>query len=123
MGLGGANYRLFARNLEADPRRTPEGEVSSWERRVEPLVRAMVQADGTLFIAGPSSDAEDPVAAWEGRAGGLLSAVSAETGEQLAEYPLDAPPVFDSLIATPGRLPFSATNGRVVCFGHGNANP
>ena len=118
VGLGGANYRLFARSLAGDPRRKAEKEVFLWQRRVEPLVRGMVLAGDTLFLAGPADalTAKDPIAAWEGRAGGLLWAVSAQDGKQRAAYPLDAPPVFDGLIATPGRLLFSATDGRVVCL-------
>ncbi len=118
VGLGGANYRLFARNLAAEPRRTAGKEVFLWQRRVEPVVRGMALAGDTLFVAGPSTSAVagDPIPAWEGRAGGLLWAVSARTGEKHAAYPLDAPPVFDGLIAAPGRLLFSATDGRVVCF-------
>jgi hypothetical protein len=38
------------------------------------------------------------------------------TGSELAAYPLDAPPVFDGLIATSGRVLYSATDGRMVCF-------
>ncbi len=118
VGLGRANYRLFARSLAADARRKAEKEVFLWERRVEPLVRGMALAGDTLFLAGPADAlaAEDPIAAWEGRAGGLLWAVSAQDGEKRAAYPLDAPPVFDGLIAAPGRLLFSATDGRVVCL-------
>jgi hypothetical protein len=118
VGLGGARYRLFARSRAADPRREADEEVFLWQRPVAPLVRAMALAKKTLFVAGPGNAPAggDPSAVWEGHGGGLLWAVSAESGERLAAYRLDAPPVFDGLIATPGRLLFSATDGRVVCF-------
>ena len=118
IGIQGTGYRLFAQDMSLDPRREAEDQVFPWEEPVELLARAMVLADETLFLAGPPNiDAADtPAAAWEGREGGLLWAVSRETGEKLAEYALDAPPVFDGLIALPGQLLFSTVNGRVVSF-------
>jgi outer membrane protein assembly factor BamB len=118
VGLGGANYRLFARELDTAARRTGEDEVFLWQQPVEPVVRAMTLAGETLFIAGPGNPlaAEEPTAVWKGEAGGLLWAVSARDGQRLAAYPLDAPPVFDGLIATAGRVLYSATDGRMVCF-------
>jgi hypothetical protein len=78
----------------------------------------MVLADKTLFVAGPKNplSAKDSIAVWEGRDGELLWAVSASNGKRLAEYQFDALPVFDGLIATSGRLFYSATDGRVVCM-------
>ena len=124
VGLKGANYRLFAQDVSKDPRREPQEDVFPWETPIELLTRAMVLADTTLFVAGPADilTMDDPVAAWQGRAGGRLWAVSSESGETLAEYSLDAPPVFDGLIALPGRLVFSTTDGRVVCLWHSDEN-
>ena len=118
VGLARAGYRLFARSTSGDPQRVAQEELFHWQQPVEPLVRAMVLADKTLFISGPGDAlaADDPVAVWEGRGGGLLWAVSAASGQKLAAYPLEAPPVFDGLIATPDRLVFSATDGRLVCL-------
>ena len=115
-GQGGADYRLFVQDMSLDPRRGPAEEVFPWQQRIELHVRAMVLADKTLFVAGPKDplSAKDPTAVWEGHAGGLLWAVSASTGTRLAEYRLDAPPIFDGLIATSGRLFMSTTDGRVV---------
>ena len=56
-------------------------------------------------------------AAWAGEKGALLLAASTVDGEQQAEYPLQAPPVFDGLIAANGRLYLGLTDGNVVCMG------
>lgn len=117
-GPAGARYRLFVQDMSLDPRQSPEDEVFPWQLPVELLARAMVLADKTLFVAGPRDplNSQDPIAVWEGRTDGLLWAVCANTGKQLAAYSLDAPPVFDGLIALPGRLLLSVTDGRVVCL-------
>ena len=64
---------------------------------------------------------DDPTAAFEGRKGGDLWAISAKTGEALAELDhLDAPPVYDGLIAAGGCLYLSTCDGNVHCFGATN---
>jgi hypothetical protein len=95
-----------------------------WEVRVPVLVNAMAitgGADGArrLAIAGPPDivPEKDPLAAFEGRAGGRLTVVSAETGEVGATVELDAPPVWDGLSASGGEVFVSLANGRVVCLG------
>jgi len=106
-----------------------------WVQQRPPLlVRAMVLAGDTLFIAGPP-DVVDEQEAWgylpeskirakldeqsaalEGQKGGLLMAVSAESGKPLAEHRLASVPVFDGMIAANGRLYLSMKNGRVLCL-------
>jgi hypothetical protein len=79
----------------------------------------MVLAGRTLFVAGPpdlGNTGEEALAAVHGRKGGLLWAVSTADGSRLAEYKLDAPPVFDSLAAAGGRLYLATTDARVICF-------
>jgi hypothetical protein len=78
----------------------------------------MVVAGSTLFVAGTPDvvDPEDPWAAFEGRKGGVLWAVSTADGKKLAEYSLDHPPVFDGMAAARGRLYISTTDGNVACF-------
>ncbi len=75
-------------------------------------------AGGKLFAAGSPNvvDPQDPLAALEGRRAAKLWIVAADDGEKLAEYQLDAPPVFDGLIAAHGRLYVSTTDGHVVCL-------
>lgn len=105
-----------------------------WSCSVPLFVRAMVLAGKTLFIAGPPDilDEEeafrrvgDPKmdtklaeqdAVLNGERGAALWAVSAEDGKKLAEYQLDSLPVFDSLIATDGRLYLATTDGEIICF-------
>jgi hypothetical protein len=56
------------------------------------------------------------MASFEGRRGAVLRVHSATDGERLAEQSLDAPPVFDGLIAAGGRLYLSTVDGRVLCM-------
>jgi hypothetical protein len=49
--------------------------------------------------------------------GGVLWAASAANGEKLAQYPLEAPPAWDSLAAANGMLFISLADGRVKCMG------
>ena len=60
--------------------------------------------------------ADDPAAAFEGRAGGVLLAVAAAGGKPLAEHKLDSPPVFDGMVATTDRLFMATVDGHVVCL-------
>jgi outer membrane protein assembly factor BamB len=107
-----------------------------WSHAAPFQARALVLAGETLFAAGPPVMADeqqevylnygDPkvqakmaehVAAFEGRKGALLMAVSKKEGKQLAAYRLDSPPVFDGMIAANGRLFVATLDGKVVCLG------
>ena len=79
----------------------------------------MALAGKHLFVAGPPDvvEPDDPMASFEGRKGTMLRAISAADGKTLAEHKLDAPPVFDGMIAALGRLYISTADGRVVCIG------
>ncbi len=101
------------------------------------LVSAMVLSKDRLFIAGPPDladetkmlgylpGADDAInkqlaaqnAAWQGKRGGLLRAVSLEDGQKLAECTLDSVPVFDGMSAAGGRLFLTTIDGKVVCVG------
>jgi hypothetical protein len=91
-------------------------------------------ANGTLFVAGPP-DLVDEKAMWgrskepefqqkmreqaealEGSRGGVLWALSAETGSRLAEYGLDDLPAFDGMAAANGRLFMATTDHKFLCF-------
>ncbi len=98
------------------------------------LARAMVLTNKVLFVAGPPNlvneedvwdnpgDLElkkklvEQARAWSGEHGALLQAVDISDGKCLAEYKLDALPVFDGMICAGERLYISLTNGTVVCF-------
>ena len=72
-----------------------------------------------LFVAGHPDeiDPDDPLAAIEGRKGARLFALSGETGKILAERPLEAPPVWDGMIACRRRLYLGLQNGVLLCLG------
>ncbi|MHC4519351.1 MAG: PQQ-binding-like beta-propeller repeat protein [Planctomycetota bacterium] len=127
---GQKGYLLFADNNDNEPvldDRT-RGTTKGWgfTRQAPPVwhewlpvrIRAMALAGDNLFIAGPPDivDPADPMAAFEGRLGGLLWTVSAVDGKKRAEYKLEAPPVSDGLIAAQGRLFASLRDGRLVCL-------
>jgi outer membrane protein assembly factor BamB len=90
-----------------------------WAVQTPVRVRAMVLAGETLFAAGPPDllDPEDPLAAFEGRKGGILQLLSAVDGSVIAEHKLDSPPVFDGMIAARERLFISTRDGRLLCMG------
>ena len=79
----------------------------------------MARAGDTLFVAGSPDvvDPKDPHGAWEGRKGGVLGAFAAGSGKKLAEYKLDAPPVWDGMAAAGGQLYLATMDGKVLCFG------
>jgi len=93
-----------------------------------------VLANGTLLVAGPP-DVVDELEMWgrsnepefqqkmreqaealEGSQGGLLWAVSAETGEKLDEVKLDDLPAFDGMSAANGRLFMATADHKLLCF-------
>ncbi|MEJ2702250.1 MAG: PQQ-binding-like beta-propeller repeat protein [Sedimentisphaerales bacterium] len=97
-------------------------------------VRAMVLTKDVLFVAGPPDvidevnlwhrpddatlkrELVEQTQAWRGHRGGSLWAVSTKDGSRLASIDLEAPPVFDGMIAAGGKLFLSLMDGRVVCF-------
>jgi len=94
-----------------------------WATWIPLRVQAMVLARNVLFVAGPPDllDEDDPLAAFEGRRGAELWAVSPGDGEKLASLPLDSPPVFDGMAAAQGRLLLSLRDGTLLCLGENNA--
>jgi len=90
-----------------------------WSSSIPLTGKALALAGDVLFVAGtPVAFPEDDLAkAYEGRMGGVLWAASASTGEKLADYKLDAAPVWDSLAAANGAIFLSLADGRVVCMG------
>ena len=92
---------------------------SKWRIRVPLRPVAMTLAGDRLLIAGPP-DLEDPrdgLAAVEGNKGALLWAISADTGQKLADYDLDDVPIFDGMAVASGRLYISTVGGKVLCLG------
>ncbi|UCG58058.1 MAG: PQQ-binding-like beta-propeller repeat protein [Phycisphaerales bacterium] len=105
-----------------------------WTADVPLFARAMVLADGKLFLAGPPDIIDEPkafrqiddpqvqrslneqAAALGGEKGALLLTVSATDGKELARCDLDSLPVFDGMAAARGRLFMATTKGRILCF-------
>jgi outer membrane protein assembly factor BamB len=108
--------------------------VPNWSDDISVQVNSMVLTDSVVFAAGPPDveneeesvktllDAEtqrklaEQSAAFEGKRGALLVAVSRDDGKKLAAYRLDFVPRFDGLIAANGRLYVSTLGGEVVCL-------
>jgi outer membrane protein assembly factor BamB len=115
--------------------------VPDWSDDVTVQVNSMVLTENALFAAGPPdvADEEESVktlfhpetkkklaeqsAAFEGKRGALLIAVSRDSGKQLAAYRLDIVPRFDGLIAANGRLYVSTLDGRVLCLSSASGRP
>lgn len=70
----------------------------------------------TSLAAADEALATRQEAALAGHGGALLWAVCAKDGARLAEYPLDAPPIFDGMAAAGGCLYLSDMGGRIVCL-------
>ncbi len=89
-----------------------------WTQWLPVRVRGLVKAGDVLFAAGVPDelDPQDPYAAFEGRKGARLVAVSARDGAKLSERAIEAPPVFDGLIAAGGRLFMALEDGSLVCL-------
>lgn len=89
-----------------------------WDASIPLTGKAMALAGDVLFVAGtPVTFPEDDLAkGYEGRLGGVLWAVSASTGEKLAEYQLDDAPVWDSIAVAHGRLYIATQDGALLCF-------
>ena len=131
----GETYRLFAAAKDAKPEplpaRKPAEKGAKKRRRPQPKrtiplrwtaglpiqARALVLAGDVLFAAGPKGDGTQSLAAYEGREGSLLLAVSTTDGKTTAQRPLAAPPVFDGMAAARGKLFLTTKDGKVLCFG------
>jgi outer membrane protein assembly factor BamB len=120
---GAGAYRLRCVPLKITPaernanaKRRPREPQPVWERKIGIRVTALLRAADTIFVAGAPDvvDPQDPEGAWEGRQGGILAAFAADDGRKLAQYKLPAPPVWDGMAATPGRLYLATTNGAIL---------
>ena len=143
VGMGKTKYRLFACDRVKKPvkpaakrRRAPSTVAVQWASDIDVMVRAMVLAgtsdSKTLFIAGPPNivgaeaprgvhpytlrspkTLEDQASAFEGKRGGSIWAVSAADGKTLSKIALPAPPVWDGMAASGGRLYLATMDGKV----------
>jgi len=140
---GGQEYHLFATLKNPHPAAKPNassaaggtganraarrkrkagtpGYAFTWSAAVPLKVRAMVLAGDVLFAAGPPDPGPsdpDPLGTWEGKRGAVLAAFSAQDGNLLAQWNLDALPVFDGMAAAHGNLYTATAGGMVFCHG------
>jgi len=118
------------------PKRSKSGKVyHHWTQDIPLFARAMTLAKGVLFVAGPADLIDEDQAVrqlndpqmqklireqeelFRGEKGGMLWAVSAESGQKLSELSLDTIPTFDGMAAVGGCLYLSGVNGQLMCFG------
>lgn len=93
-----------------------------WRRNIPITGKAMAMAGKVLFVAGEPMRFDDPsyenyVAAYNGKLGGRLLAISVTDGTRLAEYKLSAAPAWDSIAIANGQLYISLEDGTVQCLG------
>ncbi len=89
----------------------------TWDVTVPMVVRAMVLANKTLFVAGPpAGQGVEGLAKLTTIQPGILWAVSCADGKKLSEYKLPASPVLDGMAVAPNRLLFTCTDGTVRCL-------
>jgi len=113
-----AGYTLFAGEIGPEGSGPHQTVKQRWQADIPLTGKAMALANDVLFVAGtPVAFPKDDLSkAYDGRMGGVLWAASAEDGTKLAEYKLDAPPVWDSLAAVQGKLFLCTTDGQLHCF-------
>ncbi|MHC4207455.1 MAG: hypothetical protein ACYSTT_22595, partial [Planctomycetota bacterium] len=93
-----------------------------WRLHIPITGKAIAMAGNVLFVAGEPMKFDDPsyknyVAAYNGELGGRLLAVSATDGKKLAEYKLNAAPVWDGIAVANKQLYIGLENGTVQCLG------
>ncbi|MHC4177194.1 MAG: outer membrane protein assembly factor BamB family protein [Planctomycetota bacterium] len=108
---GKKGYLLFAHDFSTGK--------NAWEQRIPIRGQAMVVTDDQLCVAGPPDvvEMDDPLAAFEGRKGGVLRIVDKADGRTVSEHKLASPPVFNGAAAANGRLLLSLEDGSVACYG------
>jgi outer membrane protein assembly factor BamB len=120
--LFSAAHKNTAKDARAARRSKPDvaKPAARWRHEQYPICPwAMVVAGPTLFVAGfpDEVDPGNPWATFEGRRGGILRALSSETGETIQERLLDSPPVWNGMAAANNHLYVSTRDGALLCFG------
>ena len=100
-----------------------EIDARGWRKTLEIQPRAMVLSENVLFVAGWQDSVEayfensKPfVGKRDETQKPVMMALSAEDGELLKEFSVNAFPVFDGMIAAENKLFLSLQNGRLVCY-------
>jgi outer membrane protein assembly factor BamB len=124
----GNYYQLFAADSkQTKPRNMLAKEASHpfyvWRRDVQTMVRAMVVAGKTMFIAGPRGDWLRSLEDFRGENGVDFWAVSTGNGDRLASTDLESAPVFDGMAAAYGRIYLATVGGKVLCMAGALSSP
>lgn len=126
-----SGYTLLATSVGAETDRVRKGKArkrvqqagkEKWRRYIPITGKAMAMAGDVLFVAGEPMQFDDPsyqqyMAAYGGKLGGVLLAVSTVDGSTRAEYTLTAAPAWDSIAVARDRLYISLADGTVQCMG------
>jgi outer membrane protein assembly factor BamB len=106
------------------PKRAGRGRAGKemWRLNIPITGKAIAMADRVLFVAGEPMKFDDPtyenyVAAYNGRLGGRLLAVSAGDGKLLDEYKLNAPPAWDGIAIANKHVYIALEDGTIQCLG------
>lgn len=126
----------FAVGKRGGVRQSPSFVEPNWKKDIPLLVRAMIKTGDVLFICGPADIIDEHEtfeklkkgdesvqkvlaeqdALLDGSEGSVLRAISAKTGETLAEIKLDALPVWDGMAAAKGKVYLTTKDGKVRCL-------
>jgi hypothetical protein len=128
----GTGYTLFSASLSpAKPLPEPQSSPHvpdfslkpfrdfTWQTKVPVRARAMVLTENVLLVAGSPDVVQpgtDPYASVEGKLGGKLLVIQRENGKTLADYTLDAVPVWDGMAVAEGQVFMAMQDGSVVCM-------
>lgn len=103
-------YHIIART------KTGDGWSMQWKTRLAMTGKSMALGGDVIFVAGSplGTSYEEILGTYEERRGGLLWAVSAKDGSKLGEFPLNAPPRWDSMALGYGSLFLSLQDGSIL---------
>ena len=94
------------------------GEPAVWQEYLPVRIEAMALSGDTLFAAGQPDvlNPDDPLAALEGRQGGVLLAIDPSTGKQISQTQIANPPRFDGMAAAGKRLFLVTRDGKLAAW-------
>jgi hypothetical protein len=94
------------------------GTPTVWQEYLPVRIEAMALTRDTLFAAGlpDLASQEDPLAALDGRVGGILLAIDPRSGKQISRFTLDDAPRFDGMAAAGKCLYFVTRSGQLAAW-------
>ena len=94
------------------------GEPAVWQAYLPVRIEAMALTADTLFAAGQPDvlNPADPLAALEGRQGGVLLAIDPKTGKRIWQTRIPNPPRFDGMAAAGKRLFLVTRDGKLTAW-------